>query len=86
MVESGSKVPDYKGFRPVTTQSSVSMLNCNLSTNSGTSFMVCKNTNEGGTVKLYGPDIVSQTADTVEPVLSLSSHKSDCLNAQFIKV
>ena len=86
MVEAGSTVADYKAFRSVTTQASVSMLNCNLSANNGSSFITCKNTNEGGTISLYGADVVSQQADSVSPQVTLATHKSDCMNAQFVKV
>ena len=64
MVEAGGNVvPDYKAFRQVTTPAGVSMLNNNLSSKEGTNFITCKNTNEGGTINLYGPQIVNQQAD-----------------------
>lgn len=59
MVEAGARVPDYKAFRSVTTPFSCSMLMSNLSAKDGTGFITCKNTSEGGTVNLYGPQVVS---------------------------
>ena len=87
MVEAaGPSVPDYKAFRSVTTPFSCSMLMSNLSSKDGTNFVMCKNTTEGGTINLYGPQVVSQTEDTVEPQVSQASHKSDCMRVQFLKV
>lgn len=86
MVQASSSVPDYKAFRSVTTPESCSMLASNLSANQGTSFVVCKNTNDGGKVSLYGPSVVNQTQDSVEPTIQVTTHKSDCIRAQFLKV
>ena len=67
MVQADATVPDYKAFRSVTTPLSSSMLASNLSSKDGTSFITCKNTNDGGLVSLYDSSVVSQTEDTVEP-------------------
>lgn len=57
---SDSTVPDYKAFRQVATPAGVSMLNSNLSSKDGTSFITCKNTSEGGTLYLYGSEVINQ--------------------------
>ena len=69
MVEANpaSTVPDYKAFRSVNTPASCSMLNSNLTSKDGTSFITCKNTQEGGTLFLYGPQIVNAEDDVIEP-------------------
>ena len=79
-------VPDYKAFRTVATPAGCSMLNSNLSTKDGTSFITCKNTTEGGTLNLYDSKVISQQDDAVEPTLKINGHKSDCVRAQFHKV
>ena len=56
---SSSTVPDYKAFRQVATPSGCSMLNSNISTKDGTSFITCKNTAEGGTLHLYGSEVIN---------------------------
>ena len=83
---SSATVPDYKSFRTVTTPVGSSMLNSNLSAMNGTNFITCKNTDKGGQIYLYGPQVVTQEEDTVEPTLTQVSHKSDCLRAQFHQV
>ena len=83
---SSGTVPDYKAFRQVATPSGCSMLNSNLSSKDGTSFVTCKNTAEGGTLSLYGSEVINQQDDSVEPAIKLSGHKSDCVRAQFLKV
>lgn len=87
MVEAGSgTVPDYKAFRTVSTPAGCSMLNSNLSSKDGTQFITCKNTAEGGTLSIYDSKVISQEDDSVEPILKLTGHKSDCVRAQFLKV
>ena len=82
----GNSVPDYKAFRQVATPAGCSMLNSNLSSKDGTSFITCKNTAEGGTLHLYGSEVINQQDDSVEPTIKINGHKSDCVRAQFIKV
>ena len=86
MVEAINTVPDYKAFRQVSTPAGVSMLVSNLSCKDGTSFVTCKNTAEGGKVALYGANVVTQEQDVVQPTLSVVSHKTDCIRAQFHKI
>ena len=87
MVEAdASTVPDYKAFRTVTTPSSCSMLNSNLDTKEGTSFVTIKNTAQGGVVNLYDSNIVNQEHDSVKPTLSPVCHSSDGIRAQFLKI
>ena len=56
---SGNTIPDYKAFRQVATPAGVSMLNSNLSSINGTSFITCKNSAEGGTLYLYGSEVIN---------------------------
>ena len=79
-------VPDYKAFRSVATPTGCSMLNSNLSSKDGTSFITCKNTADGGTLHLYGSEVINQQDDVVEPTLKKIGHKSDCVRAQFLKI
>jgi hypothetical protein len=88
MVESTSStvVKDYKSFRTVSVASSASLLLNNMSSNNGTSFVVVKNTEQGGQLSLFGNEITESKADTVQPATKIVENGSDCIGAKFIQV
>ena len=88
MVEStNSNFEDVsKPFRVVTTPSSASMLNSNLSCRSGTHLALAKNTLNGGQISIYGPQVVQAKEDNVEAVHKHIYHKSDIMFARFLTI
>ena len=86
MVESLKKVvKDSKSFRMVAVKQSASLIPNNIVSHNGSTFAVIKNSEKGGTINIYGDDILNNKTESATPAVNIES-ASDYVFADFLIV